>query len=324
MVTELLLAQVNTAKSLNERLKLFSTATTSLMISEVMDEFQMTSVEYASSKDHPVQRTDVILTSEEIFSRLEPSGPLESWTPTTSSTITLTTTKMRTWMVPAITGSIYSTPPTPSTTLARHAAASSTDTGAPAAVHVGSKSLPAGAIAAVVVGAVIFVALFGAFGWLFKRRRRQRAEWEDEGPLEPRPIRSFTVLNQPQIAELGPSPNHPTSSVHDHDHSFASSAPSDPRLSAWTGVQSPSPKLAVAEQKTYTRAWQKPRLFHVGHGPAELPAEDIPNHVELAELGGNHVALVSPADKRSGRHSLVSPVTTGAQHGGRPLWGRAI
>lgn len=71
--------------------------------------------------------------------------------------------------------------------------------------------------------------------------------------------------------------------------------------------------------KSYTRAWQKPRIYDVGGQPiVELPAEDVANE---ATFGNHHTVPISPADGLPGNESLVSPVSPTPRRAQTLPWG---
>ncbi|KAF5660466.1 hypothetical protein FHETE_9008 [Fusarium heterosporum] len=121
-----------------------------------------------------------------------------------------------------------------------------------------SRGLSDGAIAAVVIG-VIFGLVFIALAiWLLVRTRLGRPTISN--PILPRQIPDYDHLPPnsplpapPLLSELSAHPDR-------------ISTPEDSWVSYGDRVRSPTPQPAVAEMKSFTRAWQKPRVYTVGGG----------------------------------------------------------
>lgn len=265
-----------------------------------MDEL-LTSIQFASSKDVPIQRTrittDIIisqtpLTSEPVY------RPPTTTTKTQTITVSNTTTNLELTAIASNVKSIVDSAP------------SSTNTDAPSAIPSEPSGLPSGAVAGIIFGILTALAIISFVIWWFARKRK-RLEEQDElqnNILNPEDG-SFRVMNQPPLAELEHSsldlrPPEPV-------HRFEPSTPEDSRLSSWGGTQFSTPRPAVAEVKSYTRAGHKPRVYDIGGGPiSELSAD---NGVAHATFESFKMVPMSRAEDEN----FVSPVSPGPQ--ARPL-----
>ena len=267
-----------------------------------MDESQGTTIEFASSKDIPVQRTRITITSDKIISKTLSTD--------TTGTTTLTTTKTRTLTVSNATKSDSSGTFTSSLISATGQTPPPTDINAPPIAQSKSKSLPGGTVAGIVFGIMIALVIIGFFvWWLLRKRKRQEEQNEISHPVPNPGQSSFRLLSQPQLAELEHDsrplpPPEPT-------HWFGPNTPDNSRLSSWTGTQFSTPRPAVAEVKSYTRAGQKPRVYDIGGNRiSELPAENSAAHA----TSGSFEMVPMP---QLGDESIVSPLSPSPQ--ARPM-----
>jgi hypothetical protein len=167
-----------------------------------------------------------------------------------------------------------------------------------------SRRLSDGAIAAVVIGVVFGLALAALLAWLLMRKRRRRPTisnpilpWEPEIYSPPPP--SSPLPTPPLLSELSAHPER-TSTLEDSWVSYGDR------------VRSPTPQPAVAEVKSFTRAWQKPRVYTVGgRHIAELPgSQPQTNPDESDEDDG--MSPIPPASRGSSAQAnrrVVSPTS---------------
>lgn len=299
----------------------------------------------ASSKDHPIEFVQTSLIISKIPSRWTdvpkaPSQPLES-----SSTTTLTTTRTVVKTRAHTTETLFTPPPTILSTLnPSHDLKSITSSGSNDGVFVSATTsvtwstgdasanatqttstpnpsvdgLPGGSIAAITVSIAFAASILGSGLWLWMRRRRRHKISPDSSPRPP------LHEEDSYLGSTGPSP---------HDIDTGPSSPGDwpshqegivdPRILTWQGIQSPTPKPAVAEVRSFTRAWQKPRMCDIGQRPvAELPGKDATRGSQDAlghiDTGGPDISPISPTDWLYGNSSPISPISA-TNHGNLPL-----
>lgn len=261
----------------------------------------LTSIQFASSKDIPVQRsritTDIIISQTPLSS--EPIyRPPTTTTKTQTITVSNTSTNVDLTAIVSNVKSIVDSAP------------SSTNTDAPSAVPSKPTGLPSGAVAGIIFGVLTALAIISFVIWWFVRKRK-RSEEQDEvqnhilnpegGP--------FGVMNQPPLAEL----EHSSYDLRPPVHRLAPSTPEDSRISSWGGTQFSTPRPAVAEVKSYTRAGHKPRVYDVGGGGgpiSELPADNGTTHATSESF--KMVPMSRVEDE-----NFVSPVSPGPP--ARPL-----
>ncbi|KAM0196889.1 hypothetical protein ACHAPI_005438 [Fusarium lateritium] len=168
-----------------------------------------------------------------------------------------------------------------------------------------SRRLSDGAIAAVVIGVVVGLALATLAAWLLMRKRRRRPTISN--PILPRepelcspPPPSSPLPTPPLLSELSAHPDR-------------NSTLEDSWVSYGDRVRSPTPQPAVAEVKSFTRAWQKPRVYTVGgRRIAELPGSQPQTSLddESDEEGG--ISPIPPASRASSAQAdrrVVSPTS---------------
>ena len=147
-----------------------------------------------------------------------------------------------------------------------------------------SRGLSDGAIAAVVLGVVFGLAAIALAAWFFFYKRYRGSTisraTSPHTPIYNPPPPSSPLPTPPPIAEL--------SSQGDGSPSME-----DSWASYGDRVRSPTPQPAVAEVKSFTRAWQKPRVYTVGGG-------------RIAELHGSEPSTSN--DDGDDKMSPISPM----------------
>lgn len=169
----------------------------------------------------------------------DPDG-ISNTIPTASSTIITAT--------PVATISNY-------TTYSTATPASSQSSGSLASTLHHSGGLSDGAIAAIVIGVLFGLAIAALATWLLVRKSRRRSRVTQVTPLQT-PICSHSPPSSPL-----PTPPPLTESGNDRISSLE-----DSWVSYGDRVRSPTPQPAVAEVRSFTRAWQKPRPYTVSRG----------------------------------------------------------
>jgi hypothetical protein len=168
-----------------------------------------------------------------------------------------------------------------------------------------SRRLSDGAIAAVVIGVVFGLALAAVAAWLLMRKRRRRPTISN--PILPRepelnspPPPSSPLPTPPLLPELSAHPDR-TSTLEDSWVSYGDR------------VRSPTPQPAVAEVKSFTRAWQKPRVYTVGgRRIAELPdsrQRPSPDDESDEDDGMSPVPPASRGSSAQANRRVVSPTS---------------
>ncbi|EWZ02260.1 hypothetical protein FOYG_01604 [Fusarium oxysporum NRRL 32931] len=162
-----------------------------------------------------------------------------------------------------------------------------------------SGGLSDGAIAAIVIGVLFGLAIAALATWLLVRKSRRRSRVTQVTPLQT-PIYSPSPPSSPL-----PTPPPLTESGNDRISSLE-----DSWVSYGDRVRSPTPQPAVAEVRSFTRAWQKPRAYTVSRGrmtevhgsegseSPPSPDDDMSPISPLTQAGS------SQADRR-----VVSPVS---------------
>ncbi|KAI1067267.1 hypothetical protein LB506_004198 [Fusarium annulatum] len=112
-----------------------------------------------------------------------------------------------------------------------------------------------GAIAAIVIGVLFGLAITALATWLLVRKSRRRSRVTQVTPPQT-PIYSPSPPSSPL-----PTPPPLTESGNDRMSSLE-----DSWVSYGDRVRSPTPQPAVAEIRSFTRAWQKPRAYTVSRG----------------------------------------------------------
>ncbi|KAH6966335.1 hypothetical protein EDB82DRAFT_327786 [Fusarium venenatum] len=197
---------------------------------------------------------------------------------------------------------IVATPNTTTKTEANYSTASPADSQSPspfAAAFHDSRGWSDGDIAAVVLGIVVCLAAIALTVWFFVYKRR----------------RSPTIhrVTPPQTLTFNPSP--PSSPL--------PTPPPIPELSSqgdqtsnmegsWVSygdrVRSPTPQPAVAEVRSFTRAWQKPRVYTVTGGRiAELQGSKLSTSLDNGDDGVSPISPISRAESSRADRRIVSP-----------------
>ncbi|RFN52803.1 hypothetical protein FIE12Z_2962 [Fusarium flagelliforme] len=164
-----------------------------------------------------------------------------------------------------------------------------------------SRGLSDGAIAAVVLGVVFGLAAIALAAWfLFYKRHRgstiNRAT-SPQTPIYNPPPPSSPLPTPPPIAEL--------SSQGDGSPSME-----DSWASYGDRVRSPTPQPAVAEVKSFTRTWQKPRVYTVGGGRiAELHGSEPSTSNDDGDDKMSPISPLSRAGLSLADRRVVSPVS---------------
>ncbi|KAM0238913.1 hypothetical protein ACHAP5_008487 [Fusarium lateritium] len=168
-----------------------------------------------------------------------------------------------------------------------------------------SRRLSDGAIAAVFIGVFVGLALAALAAWLLMRKRRIRPTISN--PILPRepelyspPPPSSPLPTPPLLSELSAQPDR-------------NSTLEDSWVSYGDRVRSPTPQPAVAEVKSFTRAWQKPRVYTVGgRRIAELPGsqpQTSPDDESDEEDGLSPIPPASRASSAQADRRVVSPTS---------------
>ncbi|CCT67089.1 uncharacterized protein FFUJ_13272 [Fusarium fujikuroi IMI 58289] len=169
----------------------------------------------------------------------DPDGTPNTIPPVSSTTITAT---------PVATTNNYTTYST-----ATPAGNQSSGSGASTLHH--PSGLSDGATAAIVIGVLFGLAITALATWLLVRKLRRRSRVTQVTPPQT-PIYSPSPPSSPL-----PTPPPLTESGNDRISSLE-----DSWVSYGDRVRSPTPQPAVAEVRSFTRAWQKPRVYTVSRG----------------------------------------------------------
>ncbi|KAF5002667.1 hypothetical protein FGRMN_205 [Fusarium graminum] len=151
-----------------------------------------------------------------------------------------------------------------------------------------SHGLSDGAIAAVVIGVVFGLVFITLAMWFLIRKRHSHPTISN--PILPRQIPDYNHL--PPSSPLPAPPL--LSELSAHPDRICT--PEDSWVSYGDRVRSPTPQPAVAEMKSFTRAWQKPRVYTVGGG-------------RIAELQGSQPQ--PSLDEESGNMLPIPPASRG-------------
>jgi hypothetical protein len=161
------------------------------------------------------------------------------------------------------------------------------------------------AITAVVIGVVFGLALAALVAWLLMRKRRRRPTISSpilarEPEIYSPPPSSSPLPTPPLLSELSAHPDR-TSTLEDSWVSYGDR------------VRSPTPQPAVAEVKSFTRAWQKPRVYTVGGGRiVELPGSQpqiSPDDESDEDDGMSPIRPASRGSSAQANRRVVSPTS---------------
>lgn len=292
----------------------------------------------ASSKGWPVRWTSKTVTSSNSIyvTAVQDDRDFEgSW-----PVVTLTT--MITVTGPFSQEPIFPLPPTRSTTRTTTIAAETTprnmssseptlsvetsaetsvesDDAAPAASMDGrSHGLSQGLIAAIAVGTALAVTVMILLAWICIRHRRKQCD-EDNSTISRN--NSMPILRSPSLPPLPELSSHAERTDTPNDSLLSCSILSDPRETLSQGVRSPTPQPAVAEVRSFTRTWQKPRVYTVGErGASEIQGSEPVG----SPLGRSHDSVpISPAsgvDSTYPGSQVVSPLSPPSRYGSLSPW----
>ncbi|RGP79994.1 hypothetical protein FLONG3_1938 [Fusarium longipes] len=166
-----------------------------------------------------------------------------------------------------------------------------------------SRELSDGAIAAVVLGIVFGLAAIALSVWFFIcKRRRSSIINRVTSPQTP-------ISNPSSPSSPLPTPLPPIAELSSQGERTPNME--DSWVSCGDRVRSPTPQPAVAELKSFTRTWQKPRVYTVTGGRiAELPGSKP--STSRNNDGDDDMSPISPPSQaeasRAERH-VVSPMS---------------
>jgi hypothetical protein len=163
-----------------------------------------------------------------------------------------------------------------------------------------SRGLSDGAIAAVVLGIVFGLAAIALAVWFFVYKRRRSPIINRVTP----PQTPISNISPPSSPLPTPPPIAELSSQGDRTPNME-----DSWVSYGDRVRSPTPQPAVAEVKSFTRTWQKPRIYTVTGGRiAELPG----SNPWLDDDGDDDMSPISPTSRAESSRAdrrVVSPMS---------------
>ncbi|KAF5010706.1 hypothetical protein FDECE_3166 [Fusarium decemcellulare] len=299
-------------------------------LDKLMDSVFPTSVVFASSKDRPLRWTKKTVSSgDRIYVTIvSDKGDLsDDARPVVTVTTVITVTDPETSIHSSLTTrlSVTNIMNTPEATPRNESTPQSTssvgggETEALATTHRRSHDLSEGAIAAIALGTVLSLVATIMAVWICVRKRGK--SWKKDQSfvppnnpiLNPQPPTPPPLPELPSFADRTATPDDSWISCHDI---------SDPRETLSQGVRSPTPQPAVAEVMSYTRAWQKPRVYTVGGpGIAELPGSE-PTARSIEKNGD--ISPTSPVyaaySPYRGSH-VVSPLSPTSRFRPQPPWG---
>ncbi|KAM5351800.1 hypothetical protein ACJ41O_004523 [Fusarium nematophilum] len=282
-------------------------------IDELMDSVFSTSIVFSSRKGTPVRwtRKTVTYSSTIYVTDIPDEGDEDD---DDDEVPVVTATKVITIMDPYSTKPLYPTsPPTTITPLTQGTTpgnqpsdrpTSPVGTHGPAnltSAHHRPHDMSGGVIAAITVGTVLALALLISVTWFSIHRRRKQWQEDDRDARSHSQMPSPRALTPPRLPELSAQDDRTATPEPDSWLSYHDLG--DPRETLSQGVRSPTPQPAVAEVRSYTRAWQKPRVYTVGGpGVAELPGSEPASR--------SAASPVSPGDSTYvGSHNTVSPLS---------------
>ncbi|KAF5247883.1 hypothetical protein FANTH_6164 [Fusarium anthophilum] len=185
------------------------------------------------------------------------------------------------------------------TTYSTATPADSQSSGSVASTLHRSGGLSDGVIAAIVIGVLFSSTIAALVIWLLVRKSRRRSR--------------VTQITHPQTPFYSPSPPSsplPTPPPLTESGNDRISSLEDSWVSYGDRVRSPTPQPAVAEVRSFTRAWQKPRAYTVSrgrmtevHGSEDSESPPSPDD-DMPPISPLSRASSSQADRR-----VVSPVS---------------
>ncbi|OBS21872.1 hypothetical protein FPOA_08208 [Fusarium poae] len=199
---------------------------------------------------------------------------------------------------------IVATPNTTTKNEATYSTASPTNVQSPSpliATFHDSRGWSDGDIAAVVLGVVVCLAAIALAVWFFVYKRRRspmvhRVTPPQTPTFNPSPP-SSPLPTPPPVAEL--------SSQGDQTSNMEGSW-----VSYGDRVRSPTPQPAVAEVKSFTRTWQKPRVYTVTGGRiAELQGSKLSASLGNGDDGVSPTSPIPRAESSRAHGFIVGPMT---------------
>ncbi|KAF5703698.1 hypothetical protein FGLOB1_8918 [Fusarium globosum] len=156
-----------------------------------------------------------------------------------------------------------------------------------------------GAIAAIVISVLFGLAITALATWLLVRKSRRRSRVTQVTPPQT-PIYSPSPPSSPL-----PTPPPLTESGNDRMSSLE-----DSWVSYGDRVRSPTPQPAVAEVRSFTRAWQKPRVYTVSRGRmAEVHGSKDSESPPSPDDDTSPISPLSRASSFQADRRVVSPVS---------------
>lgn len=164
-----------------------------------------------------------------------------------------------------------------------------------------SHGLSGGVIAAIILGVIIGLATIALIVWflIFKRRETPTINriTPPQTPIHDSSPPGSPLPTPPPIAELS-------------SHGDRTPNMEDSWVSYGDRVRSPTPQPAVAEVKSFTRTWQKPRVYTVTGGRvAELQGSEPSRSIND---GDDDMSPISPTSRAGSSHAdrrVVSPMS---------------
>ncbi|KAH6891323.1 hypothetical protein B0T10DRAFT_595506 [Thelonectria olida] len=163
-----------------------------------------------------------------------------------------------------------------------------------------SRGLSDGIMAVIVIASLLVAMIVIALACVWHRERKKKKGWRNTTfPL--------VLYDTPVLAELisptdGMATPDPNSWLAQQQEVW------NPRESSSTGFRSPTPKPAVAEVRSYTRAARKPRIYDVGRrSTPEMPGS-APESIH-SRMATSSASPSSLADSLSPASGLVSPIS---------------
>lgn len=181
-----------------------------------------------------------------------------------------------------------------------------------------SHGLSQGLIAAIAVGTALALTVMMLMAWICIRHRRKQCD--ESNSASPR-HNSMPILRPPSLPPLPELSSHAERTDTPNDSLLSCSILSDPRETLSQGVRSPTPQPAVAEVRSFTRTWQKPRVYTVGERSVSETQGLEPVGSPLGR--GYDPSPVSPAsgvDSTYPGGHIVSPLSSPSRYGSLSPW----
>ncbi|KAM6536975.1 hypothetical protein FALCPG4_002939 [Fusarium falciforme] len=279
------------------------TSSNSMYVTAVLDDEDDRDFEGSS-----VVTLATMVTVTDPFSQ-EPLFPLPPTRPTTRTTTMAAETTPR---------NMSSSEPTLPVETSAKTSVDSDGAAPPASIDDRSHGLSQGLIAAIAVGTALALTVMILMAWICIRHRRKQCD-EDNSTISRN--NSMPILRPPSLPPLPELSSHAERTDTPNDSLLSCSILSDPRETLSQGVRSPTPQPAVAEARSFTRTWQKPRVYTVGgRGPSELQSSEPVG----SPLGRSHDSSpISPApgmDSTYPGSHVVSPLSPPSRYGSLSPW----